>query len=330
MIFFTFVRNLEEVKVYSDAIDLSIYKPVLTIGVFDGLHRGHQQLIKLLQKKAEEVGGESVVLTFWPHPRMVLGKENSDFKLLTTLEEKEYLLEKWGVNHLIILPFNQEFAKMGGRDFIKDVLVGQIGMKHLVIGDDHRFGHDREGGQELLSEMGVEYGFSFTNLKSHIENDLRISSSLIRSALKSGNLQMANTLLGYPYFIFGNVIEGNQFGRKIGFPTANIDCCGENKQFLEDGVYVVKVDLNNKQFGGMLNIGTRPTVDNSMRKSIEVHIFDISSDLYGKKLKVSFLHRLRDEMKFNNTEELRAQLERDRKNALTLLGLPAFQENTKQ
>jgi len=317
------------VKVYKDTGNLSIRNPVITIGVFDGLHRGHQKLLELLIKKAVELGGESVVITFWPHPRKVLGKEDKDFQFLTTLEEKEHLLSHWGINHLIILPFTMDFAKMRGRDFIRDILVGQIGMKHLVIGDDHRFGHDREGGRKILSEMGQQYGFQFTSLPSCIDNQSRISSSLVRAALKTGELEKANNLLGFPYFMFGEVIEGNQFGRKIGFPTANIACCGEHKQIPEEGVYVVKVDIENEQFGGMLNIGTRPTVDNTMRKSIEVHIFDITRDLYGKRMKVSFLHRLRDEMKFNNTDELRLQLERDRSNALVKLGEPDNQGKTK-
>jgi len=291
----------------------------VTVGFFDGLHRGHQNLLNLLRLKAEKEGGESVVLTFWPHPRIVLGKEDKDFKLLTTLEEKEHLLRKWGINHLIVLPFTREFAKISAKDFIHEILVKKLGMKFLVIGDDHRFGHDRDGGRETLAEMSQLLDFGYTNLKSCVENKSRISSSLVRNALRSGRLEEANNLLGFPYFMFGEVVEGYQFGRRIGFPTANIDCCVDHKQIPGEGVYVVMVDIDDEQFGGMLNIGTRPTVDNTMKKSIEVHIFDIERDLYGKKLKVSFLHRLRNEMKFDNTEELRNQLEKDRIDALMLL-----------
>ncbi len=312
-------------KVYTQTDDLSIKNAVVTIGVFDGLHRGHQSLLELLRSKTIEERGESVVITFWPHPRKVLGQADKNFLLLTTIEEKKHLLENWGIDHLLILPFTKEFAELNSREFILEILVKKIGMKYLVIGDDHRFGHDREGGSEILSEMGRQYGFQFTSLKSCIDKQSRISSSLIRSALRASDLEEANKLLGFPYFMFGDVIEGNQLGRKIGFRTANIACCSDNKQIPEEGVYVVKVDIGNEQFGGMLNIGTRPTVDHTMKKSIEVHIFDTTRDLYGKRLKVSFLHRLRDEMKFKNTDELRLQLEMDRENALAILGLPAYQ-----
>lgn len=306
-------------KVYTHTDNLSISNPVVTIGVFDGLHRGHQQLIKLVKAKASELKGESVVVTFWPHPKIVLGSGNKELLLLTTLEEKKYLLEEWGIDHLIVLTFTKEFAKLSGSDFIKSTIVDQIGVKYLIIGDDHRFGRDRDGGKETLGEIANEAGFQFANIQSFKENNSRISSSLVRQALKEGKLEEVHSLLGFPYFMFGNVVEGNQFGRKIGFPTANIECCSGNKQIPDEGVYVVMVDIDGREFGGMLNIGTRPTVDSAMVKSIEVHIFDIEQNLYGKKLKVSFLHRLRNEMKFNNTDDLRLQLIKDKKRSLEVL-----------
>lgn len=309
----------KEVKVFKDLDNLSFTNPVVTMGVFDGLHKGHQELVSAICRKSKEIGGESIVITFWPHPRIVLDKTDSNLQLLSTLEEKEYLFGEWGLDNLIILPFTKEFALMDGGSFIREVLVEKIGVKFLVIGDDHRFGYDRAGGKELLSEMGELYGFEFENIESRIQDDVRISSSLVREALKSGNLKKANKLLGFPYFMFGKVVEGSRLGRKIGFPTANIECCADKKLVPEEGVYVVEVEVEKEKFGGMLNIGTRPTVDSTMRKSIEVHIFDIDRDLYGKTLKVSFLYRLRNEMKFNGTDELRAQLVKDKAVATLML-----------
>jgi len=312
------------VKIFTEKIEGGIKAPVVTVGVFDGLHRGHQKLLELLKSKAAREGAESLVVTFWPHPRKVLGNADENFRLLTTLEEKKYLLEKWGIDNLLVIPFNREFAAMDSRDFIIDILVNQVGMKHLIVGDDHRFGRNREGGIEILSGLSALYGFSYEMLETFSENQSRISSSLVRDALKAGDLDRANSLLGFPYFLFGNVVEGTQLGRKIGFPTANIACCDGQKLLPREGVYVVKADIENEQFGGMLNIGVRPTVNSTMQKTIEVHIFDLNRDLYGKTLKLSFLHWLRDELKFGSTEELRLQLEKDRVNALHKLSQSAF------
>ncbi len=310
-----------EVKVYTDLDNLKIEKPVATIGVFDGLHKGHQKLLELVCRKADEFGGESVVITFWPHPRMVLGKEDSDFQLLSTLEEKVYLMQTWGVQNLIILPFTKELSQISGREFIKDILVEKIGIKYLFVGDDHHFGSDRDGGKIELSEMSTLYGFGITNLDSQFEGSSRISSSLVRQALMLGDLKKANSLLGFPYMMLGKVVEGNQLGRRIGFPTANIECCVDNKQIPEQGVYAVKVHVGSEELGGMLNIGTRPTVDNSLKRSIEVHIFDMSRDLYGQKLRISFIDRLRDELKFKDVDELKEQLIKDRQDAIDILAL---------
>ena len=318
-IFFTFVEILREVRVFSNLDNLSIRKPVVTVGVFDGLHRGHQQLLGQLCSKAAEIGGESVVVTFWPHPRMVLENSGRNFFLLSTLEEKKHLLANWGIDNLIIIPFTKDFAGISANSFIADYLVGRIGMKYLFIGDGHRFGRGREGGLELVSALSRDHGFGFSRLESKIEGDERISSSLVREALNSGKLEEANRLLGFPYFMFGKVVEGYKLGRKLGFPTANIECCADNKQIPQDGVYVVRVEFNGHKRGGMLNIGTRPTVRDTREKSIEVHIFDIDGDLYRERLKVCFLYRLRDEMKFKNIEGLVEQLKMDKANAIKWL-----------
>ena len=230
-------------------------------------------------------------------------------------------MQTWGVQNLIILPFTKEFSQISGQEFIKDILVEKIGVKYLFVGDDHRFGSDRDGGKQELSEMSTLYGFGIANLDSQIEGSSRISSSLVRKALMSGDLKQANSLLGFPYMMLGKVVEGNQLGRRIGFPTANIECCVDNKQIPEQGVYAVKVHVGSEELRGMLNIGTRPTVDNSLKRSIEVHIFNMSRDLYGQKLRISFIDRLRDELKFKDVDELKEQLIKDRQDAIDILNL---------
>ncbi len=260
-----------------------------------------------------------MVITFWPTPYMFFNPTDKKFRLLMSIREKEVVMEDLGIDHLLILPFNHELAQTTAHDFVKNTLVNKLKIRHLVVGDDHHFGKDRSGSNELVKDLGDKYGFEISGMDSFISNDVRISSTFIRSCLRAGDLASANKMLGYPYFIMGSVESGNKIGRQIGFPTANIACCEGWKQIPQDGVYVVRVKWKGSEFGGMLNIGTRPTVENTGRKSIEVHLFDHSDELYGEELKVSFLKRTREEMRFNNLDELRAQLEKDKKNALTVL-----------
>ncbi len=306
-------------EIHTSLKNLSSLRPALTIGVFDGVHQGHQKLLDQLKSQAKLLKAPSMIITFWPHPNLFFNPGDENFRLLMNIKEKELVLDDFGIDHLLVLPFNQELAETSAEDFVENILVKSLKISHLVVGDDHRFGKDRSGSMTTVKKLSEKYGFGLSGLDSFRSDEIRISSTIIRSCLTAGDLTSANKMLGYPYFILGKVEQGKQLGRQIGFPTANIACCEGWKQIPQDGVYAVNVQWNGEEFGGMLNIGTRPTVENTGKKSIEVHLFDHSSDLYGEELKVSFIRRLRDEMRFNNLEELRLQLEKDKENALIAL-----------
>ncbi|MEA1878329.1 MAG: bifunctional riboflavin kinase/FAD synthetase [Bacteroidota bacterium] len=308
-------------EIHTSLENLSNLKPALTIGVFDGVHLGHKKLLSLLKSEAKAINAPTMVVTFWPHPFLFFNPDDKKFRLLMSIREKEMILRDIGIDHLVVLPFDKELAQTPADDFAKTVLVDSLRIRHLVVGDDHRFGKGRGGSFELVKKLAAQFGFGISGLDSFTSDEVRISSTFIRSCLMAGDLASANRMLGYPYFILGNVESGKQIGRQIGFPTANISCCEGWKQIPQDGVYVVKVKWNGSEYGGMLNIGTRPTVENTGRKSIEVHLFGHSGELYGEELKVSFHRRLREEMRFNNLDELRAQLEKDKINALAVLQL---------
>jgi len=307
------------VEIHTSFENLSKLKPAIAIGVFDGVHLGHKKLLSLLKSEAKALNAPSMVLTFWPHPYIHFNPEDKKFRLLMSLREKEMLLSDLGIDHLLILPFDNELAYTTADDFVQKVLVDGLNIRHLVVGDDHRFGKERAGTYESVKRLAGKFGFGISGLDSFTSGEVRISSTFIRSCLLAGDLASANKLLGYPYFIIGIVEPGEKIGRQIGFPTANISCCEGWKQIPQDGVYVVKVKWNGSEFGGMLNIGTRPTVENTGKKSIEVHLFEHIGELYGEELKVSFFRRLRDEMRFNNLDDLRDQLEKDKINALAVL-----------
>lgn len=320
LIFFTFVENLiTTVEIHTSFENLKKLEPVITIGVFDGLHKGHQQLLSRLKSVANTLKTSSMVLTFWPHPHLFFNPDDKSFRLLMSIEEKKMVLDELGIDHLVVIPFSKTFANIPAAEFIENILINTLNIKHLVVGDDHRFGKDRQGSLDTVKELAKRFGFGVSELDSIISEKVRISSTFIRSCLQAGDLNSANKMLGYPYFILGIVEQGKQLGQKIGFPTANIACCEGWKQIPKDGVYAVKVKWNGSEYSGMLNIGTRPTVDDTGRKSIEVHLFNHSGDLYGQQLKVSFYRRLRDEMRFNNIGELKTQLESDKKSALFAL-----------
>jgi riboflavin kinase/FMN adenylyltransferase len=291
----------------------------MAIGIFDGVHRGHRNLIARVKDLADRYGSPTLVITFWPHPRIVLGKADPDFKLLSTLDEKTELLRSSGIGHLLVVPFTPEFAGLSAGDFLEGFLNTYIKPEIIVVGDDLRFGSGGTGNLELLSDYGKSHGFEVVRLETHTDNEARISSSRIRACLLSGDLDTANQLLGYPYFITGTVAGGNRIGSTIGFPTANIECPESFKQIPSDGVYAVVADWNGSSWKGMLNIGYRPTIDDSARKTIEVHLFGVSDDLYGQSLRVHFISRLRDEMKFGGLDELKAQLELDKLASLKIL-----------
>ena len=299
--------------IHTDLNNFNINTPILTIGVFDGVHLGHLKVLERLKEIAKEKDGESVVLTLWPHPRIVLDKDVESLRLLNNIVEKEFLLSKTGIDHLIIIPFTKEFSELTACEFIEEYLVKKINVKHLVVGYNHQFGKDRKAGYEFLNECAQKFGFSIEKLNAKLVDNDKVSSTKIRKFLISGNLDIANNYLGYEYFISGNVVEGNQIGRKIGFPTANIKIPEPYKQVPKDGVYAVRVKLNGNSYYGMLNIGSRPTIESTLRsKNIEVHILGFDKKIYNQTVTVSFIKRMRDEKKFNGLEELKQQLEKDK------------------
>jgi len=294
-------------------------KPVVTIGTFDGVHLGHREVITELIKISHETGGESVVFTFSPHPRMVVTPEEDTIRLLSTLEEKIVLLEALGLDHLVIYPFTLEFAALSYTDFVTDILVGKMHIHKLVTGYDHKFGHDRQGDFQAQVTLGQQYGFEVEQLNSLLVENVEVSSTRIRQALESGDMRKANHFLGYSYLLKGVVIEGSRLGRDLGFPTANILPVDSHKMIPTDGVYAVYVNVDGVRYEGMLNVGTRPTVNSNVdHRSIEVHIFDFEKDIYHKDISVNFVERIRDEKKFSSLDLLIAQLQKDKTSALLI------------
>lgn len=289
-----------------------INNPILTIGTFDGVHLGHQKILHRLSEEAKKSGGSSVLFTFYPHPRMVLFPENTDLKLIQTQEEKIKKLESAGLDHLIVEPFTKNFSRLTATQFIRDYLVNSIGVKKIIIGYDHQFGKNREGNLEHLKELSSIYGFEVEEIPAKDIDEVNISSTKIRKALASGNMEKANTFLGAPFILSGKVIHGDGRGRNLGFPTANLDTEDRYKLIPANGVYAVQAIVNNQPLNGMMNIGVRPTYD-GVEKRLEVHLFDFEGDLYDRKLEVKILKRLRDEKKFDDVNTLVKQLKQDEK-----------------
>lgn len=308
-------------KVYTSLDDfLPIPHAVVTQGTFDGVHVGHRQIMERLTSIAHQKGGETVLLTFFPHPRMVLQPEDNTLRLLHTQEEKIEHLAKAGIQHLIIIPFTQEFSRQSSVQFVRDILVGKIGLKTLVIGYDHRFGKNREGSMDDLRQLATEYNFSVEEIAAQDVDATTVSSTKIRTALQTGDLVTASKYLGYSYTVSGKVVEGNRMGNKIGFATANIFVEEKYKLIPGDGVYAVKVHIGNQLFGGMANIGNQPTFTNR-KHAVEVNIFNFDRDIYGQPIKVEFVARLRNEMKFSGVDALIAQLNIDKQTAQKVLNI---------
>lgn len=306
-------------QVHTDPRSVQLSRPGVSIGIFDGVHRGHQNLLNHLGDFARLANTTNLVITFWPHPRMVLGKTDPNFKLLSTLDEKTGLLRSSGVEHLLVVPFTHEFAGQSAGQFLDEFLNRYIKPGFIVVGDDLRFGSGGTGNLELLVNSGQSNGFEVIRLETHTDQEARISSTRIRNCLLSGDLDSANGLLGYPYFITGKVVGGKRVGNTIGFPTANIECADYFKQIPVDGVYAVIVEHNGTRYHGMLNIGNRPTLEDGSHKTVEVHLFDMSGDLYDETIRVRFVSRLRNEMKFSGLDELKGQLILDREVARKIL-----------
>jgi len=292
-------------------------KTVVTIGTFDGVHIGHQKILEQVVASAKKLGQKSVLLTFFPHPRMVLQKDAS-IALINTIDEKAKLLAKTGLDCLVIQPFSLEFSRLTALDFVRNILVNQLNVSKLIIGYDHHFGKNREGNLEQLTEYSHLYDFEVAEIPAQDINEVSVSSTKIRKALSEKNIKTANKYLGYNFMVTGTVVNGKKLGGKIGYPTANIHIEETYKLIPKTGVYVVKSIINNRSVFGMMNIGFRPTI-NGQHQTIEVHFFDFNDDLYAQLLTVEILYFLRDEEKFTSVEKLILQLEIDKSNTLNYL-----------
>lgn len=299
-------------KIYSSIDEFkNIQRPIVTIGTFDGVHYGHRKIIDKLTEIAKKHNGETVLLTFSPHPRMVLFPDDHGLQLLNSLDEKKELLKNAGIQHLIIQPFTKKFSRISSMNFVRDVLVNQLNIHMLVIGYNHYFGRNREGSFENLQELSLMYGFGVEEVEAQLFNDISVSSTKIRQALNSSEVEVAASYLGYNYRLNGIVVSGNALGRTIDFPTANIKLLDSNKLIPSNGVYAVRVKFRGESYSGMMNIGIKPTLKNQKR-TIEVHIINFNKKIYGAKIRVEFVKKVRDEIKFDNIYLLHQQLLSDR------------------
>lgn len=306
-----FLKTFNNIKEYNNK------KSVVTIGTFDGVHIGHKKILERIIFNAKELNCESVVLTFFPHPRMVL-QDNSVVQLLNTVDEKTILLEKTGIDNLIIHPFNQEFSRLTAEEFVKEILVNQLNIRKIIIGYDHRFGRNRTADINDLIVFGKEYGFEVEQISAQEINDNAVSSTKIRNAILNGNITLANNYLGYNYFFSGIVVKGKQLGRTIGFPTANIKIKEDYKLIPKNGVYIVKSNYDKKTIFGLMNIGTRPTVD-GQNQTIEVFFLDFDKTIYDETLTIEIIEFIRDEQKFDSLNDLKNQINEDKNFALNYI-----------
>ncbi|MEL0009151.1 MAG: bifunctional riboflavin kinase/FAD synthetase [Flammeovirgaceae bacterium] len=291
---------------------------IATIGYFDGIHLGHKKILNELVGQAQKKNGKSILITFWPHPRNILNP-NTSVELLLSNDDKHKLIEVIGIDYLYIIKFTKEFSKMSAHSFIQNFIVDKLNVSKLIIGYNHSFGHKREGNFLFLQKNNSKYNFEIQEVKKKEINDkLNISSSIIRDKVRDGKLDLANQMLGYKYYITGQVVKGDGIGKKINYPTANIMPENNSKLIPGNGVYVCKVNIENKNYQGMLNIGKRPTVNGKERR-IELHIFDFNTNIYGKNVKITLIKKIRDEIKFNNLDQLKHQLQKDEIKSLNTL-----------
>jgi riboflavin kinase / FMN adenylyltransferase len=295
-------RNINDLPVFTNA--------VITIGTFDGVHLGHCQIIDSLKEEAAKANGESVIITFHPHPRKVVSSVITGVRLINTLPERIELLEKTGIDHLVIVPFTDFFANQTAEAYIRDFLVANFKPHTIIIGYDHRFGKERSGDYKLMEEKAPIYNYRLKEIPDHILNAIKVSSTNIRNAILHGNIEEANNFLGYQFFFEGEVFHGDKIGREIGYPTANLKSTDEEKIALGDGIYAVYVDVEGKTYKGMMSIGFRPTVNGKIRVT-EVNLFDFAKEIYGQTIRVTVKKYLRAEVKFNNLEELTLQLHKE-------------------
>lgn len=307
-------------KVYHDIKDFrKIPNAIVTIGTFDGVHLGHQAVFKQMVDKARQIGGETVVITFFPHPRIVISPNDNRLRLITSQEDKIEHLRRSNIDNLIIINFTKEFSHTSSEDFIKDYVVRYIQPAILVIGYDHHFGSNRSGDFDTLSKLGMEFHFAVEKINEQDIEDITISSTKIRSALQQGDIKLANKLLGYSYSTSGIVRHGDSIGRTLGFPTANISIKPEYQIIEKTGVYATIAKVDGKDYPSMTYIGRRPTISNGLPTSTETYIMDFDGDLYGKEIRVTFVDRVRDEMTFDNLERLKSQIQEDKANIIRIL-----------
>lgn len=305
-----FENNLVLKSYYNiDTFSINPPKTILTLGTFDGVHLGHKMVLNRLISQAEKLGYESTLLTFFPHPRMVLQKD-SNIKLLNTIEEKKLLLEKAGLQNLIIHPFDVDFSRLTAEEFVKNILVDKLNIGKIIIGYDHRFGRNRTADINDLIAFGKQFGFEVEQISAEEINEIPVSSTKVRNALLEGNITEANAFLGYNYSLTGKVVHGKKLGRTIGFPTANIEVKEDYKLIPKNGVYVIIATVDSEKYYGMMSVGLNPTLSNE-KFSIEAYLFDFNADIYGKEIKIEFLERIRDEEKFESIDILKSQIQKD-------------------
>ena len=306
-------------QIHRDINRLPVFRhAVITIGTFDGVHAGHRQIIERLKQTAAEAGGESVIITFHPHPRKVVSSVITGVRLINTLDERIELLEKTGIDHLVVVPFTEAFANQTADAYIHDFLVARFHPHTVIIGYDHRFGRERSGNYSLLEEKAPQYGYRLMEIPEHLLDSIKVSSTNIRNAILHSNADEANRLLGYTFFFEGEVIHGDKIGREIGYPTANLKSTDDEKIVMGDGIYAVYATVDGIQYKGMMSIGFRPTVNGRTRVT-EVNLFDFDQSIYGKKIRVHVKKYLRSEVKFNGLEELKEQLHKDKEDSLKWL-----------
>lgn len=299
-------------NIYRDLNSFSAKNPVLSIGTFDGVHLGHRNVLKKVVERAKAINGESVILSFWPHPRLFFEREKSNLKFLNTIEEKSILLESIGIDHFIILPFSEVFANLAAEQYIEEIIYKKIHPSTVIIGYDHRFGKNGSGNFETLSKLSSKFNFTAEKIEKFEIDEINVSSTKIRKALTEGNIEKANEYLSYDYFIKGLVVQGMHIGQTIGFPTANIQLLNKLKIVPSNGIYITEINLENQNYQGVVNIGYRPTFNsNKELVSIEIHILDFNRNIYESEITITFKKRLRDEIKFTNIAELRQQIASD-------------------
>jgi riboflavin kinase/FMN adenylyltransferase len=306
-------------KIHRDISNLPGFRnAVITIGTFDGVHLGHKQIINNLKKVAASAEGESIIITFHPHPRKVVSSVITGVRLINTLSERIELLEKTGIDHLVIVPFTDYFANQAAEEYIEDFLVDKFKPHTIIIGYDHRFGKERIGNYKMMEEKAVVFNYQLKEIPEHILNSIKVSSTNIRNAILHSNIAEANNFLGYDFFFEGEVFHGDKIGRTIGYPTANLKSTDEEKIALGDGIYAVYAQVEGKTYKGMMSIGFRPTVNGKVRVT-EVNIFDFSKEIYGQAIRVTVKKYLRSEVKFDGLEALKIQLHKDKEDSLACL-----------